>query len=629
MVASTRAVRSLAALAAAWSAAGAAADIVKAEYFASILFHYKLNHMPDFDQRREDCCGVDGLPGDGSMHCVPTATMNLFCYAANHGFPWLDPGPANWASNANYDTATDAIQTLGVLMSTTVANGSNNTGWKNGMQAWLDLYGNGLLTRTHVALSTTLTPSPAGMASKGCNGAIIAFAYGRYQYLGLENGYPKLSRTGGHAVTLVEAWRDPSHDLLRYRDPADDPADTTQSFFVNKEVQVTPLIAVINGLGSTPRNVSAIAYPSDDGLIRLLDAYVTLKPMYMLSFQQIGNTFQLVRFNPLGWDALGGGSTGMGSISGISDMALEMVDESALVLVDVGAAGPVRQLRRVDLPTGTQTTVVDDPSMQGFTLGRDGRIYAHDGGKLYCYRPDGTLEGATSSIPTPSALAYDDEHDHVVVLSIPERKVARLTAGLSPVGVATLPPDVILAGDGSVIVNPLDHEIYLVSGGSSKIIRVTGAAPPFGVQQITVPGLAGPRRLGAGDDGALFVATPEGLRVVRPVGAGWALDPASPFAGLPITGPFVNLRSRSNVDPAIHDTPGWDNIPAGELLPIGIDVPDCVADLDGNGLVDGADIARLLGNWGVQGDAAADLDNNGIVNGADLGILIASWGPCP
>lgn len=342
---------------------------------------------------------MDGLPGDGSMHCVPTATMNLFCYAANHGFPWLDPGPANWASNANYDTATDAIQTLGVLMSTTVANGSNNTGWKNGMQAWLDLYGNGLLTRTQVALSTTLTPSPAGMASKGCNGAIIAFAYGRYQYLGLENGYPKLSRTGGHAVTLVEAWRDPSHDLLRYRDPADDPADTTQSFFVNKEVQVTPLIAVINGLGSTPRNVSAIAYPSDDGLIRLLDAYVTLKPLYMLSFQQIGNTFQLVRFNPLGWDALGGGSTGMGSISGISDMALEMVDESALVLVDVGAAGPVRQLRRVDLPTGTQTTVVDDPSMQGFTLGRDGRIYAHDGGKLYCYRPDGTLEGPP---PAPS-----------------------------------------------------------------------------------------------------------------------------------------------------------------------------------------------------------------------------------
>ena len=56
MVASPRAVRSLAALAAAWSAAGAAADIVKAEYFASILFHYKLNHMPDFDQRREDCC---------------------------------------------------------------------------------------------------------------------------------------------------------------------------------------------------------------------------------------------------------------------------------------------------------------------------------------------------------------------------------------------------------------------------------------------------------------------------------------------------------------------------------------------------------------------------------------------
>ncbi len=39
-------------------------------------------------------------------------------------------------------------------------------------------------------------------------------------------------------------------------------------------------------------------------------------------------------------------------------------------------------------------------------------------------------------------------------------------------------------------------------------------------------------------------------------------------------------------------------------------------------------LAALAAAWSAA-DAAADLDNNGIVNGADLGILIASWGPCP
>jgi hypothetical protein len=52
-------------------------------------------------------------------------------------------------------------------------------------------------------------------------------------------------------------------------------------------------------------------------------------------------------------------------------------------------------------------------------------------------------------------------------------------------------------------------------------------------------------------------------------------------------------------------------------------------DLDGNGSVDGADLAILLGGWGPcprKGGCAADLDGNGVVDGADLAILLGSWG---
>lgn len=50
------------------------------------------------------------------------------------------------------------------------------------------------------------------------------------------------------------------------------------------------------------------------------------------------------------------------------------------------------------------------------------------------------------------------------------------------------------------------------------------------------------------------------------------------------------------------------------------------ADLDGNGSVDGADLAMLLSAWGAcPGECAFDLDWDGIVNASDLATLLAGW----
>jgi len=54
----------------------------------------------------------------------------------------------------------------------------------------------------------------------------------------------------------------------------------------------------------------------------------------------------------------------------------------------------------------------------------------------------------------------------------------------------------------------------------------------------------------------------------------------------------------------------------------------CPADIDGNGAVDGGDMALVLGAWGTT-NAAADLDGNGFVGAGDLSILLAAWGTCP
>ena len=49
-------------------------------------------------------------------------------------------------------------------------------------------------------------------------------------------------------------------------------------------------------------------------------------------------------------------------------------------------------------------------------------------------------------------------------------------------------------------------------------------------------------------------------------------------------------------------------------------------DIDGNGVVDGADLGLLLGAWGST-ECTADLNQDGIVDGADLGLLLGDWGP--
>lgn len=53
----------------------------------------------------------------------------------------------------------------------------------------------------------------------------------------------------------------------------------------------------------------------------------------------------------------------------------------------------------------------------------------------------------------------------------------------------------------------------------------------------------------------------------------------------------------------------------------------CPADLEGNGVVNGADLAALLAAWGSDG-GAADLNDDQRVDGADLALLLANWGDC-
>lgn len=51
-----------------------------------------------------------------------------------------------------------------------------------------------------------------------------------------------------------------------------------------------------------------------------------------------------------------------------------------------------------------------------------------------------------------------------------------------------------------------------------------------------------------------------------------------------------------------------------------------IADLNDDGLVNGADLAILLVGWGEDQGFGADLTGDGLVNGSDLALLLINWG---
>lgn len=83
-------------------------------------------------------------------------------------------------------------------------------------------------------------------------------------------------------------------------------------------------------------------------------------------------------------------------------------------------------------------------------------------------------------------------------------------------------------------------------------------------------------------------------------------------------GSFTFVGSAYNIAAARYEAVRWRGLPNTTVQ----------GDLNGDGVVNAADLALLLGAWGAAGGAAgaADLNADGTVNAADLAILLSVWG---
>ncbi|HMN95553.1 MAG TPA: hypothetical protein PKC43_04945 [Phycisphaerales bacterium] len=105
------------------------------------------------------------------------------------------------------------------------------------------------------------------------------------------------------------------------------------------------------------------------------------------------------------------------------------------------------------------------------------------------------------------------------------------------------------------------------------------------------------------------------------------------FSGFGGEGPAIAVLPSGLVNlggsPVLGELPSLASLIEGDFIESdgGCTPRECLADIDGDGVVDEWDLALLLAFWGAE-SAALDFDGDGAVGSGDLSLLLAAWGPC-
>lgn len=607
-------------------------------------FSYSVGNLPDFDQVRA------GLPNCGRNYCVPAATANVLAWISNHGFPTVGPGPNDWTQQSTHGLMTAHIASLGNAMGTDPSKGTKRDKW------FLALAGGfgtpailppSAFTVTAMFLKNSYKPRMYVAAKSAIlNDGLVALCHGWYKPFTCAGWQPVL-RDGGHCLTLQAVsgyWVDgaPQYGAdVDLHDPG-----SHEGFFASPPTCVnavapnsqSPFVAHRSDLSLeglyAPLGCSLITtldqlYASFDqpGVFRLVDAYlmVSLKKGYTFS----GSTASFI--SGKGFEPSPGppASTPIATLDASIHAAAVSPDLDAVVLVAGSALHLVDSLLRRAIPFPPGDYLVEDPVAA--TFGRNRALYVAHAWGISCIDLDGLypLQTGFAWPPNPcDFVAYADTNDAVWALSRSGQAIYRYGAALEGEPETVILHGIDIGTATSMVADPLDDSLW-IGLGTQVLLRVVVTNGEAEIQEWDLDGVATPIGGFDIDSGGHLIATVGGVlrefeRSRR--GTTWIPIPDAPFNGLPGGSGFIVTRSRTNFDPAVHDTPEWDDVfPEAPPAPI-----TCLGDLDGTGFVDGGDLGLLLAAWGpAPPGAIGDLDGDGDAGGADLGLLLASWGPCP
>lgn len=650
----------------------ATANVTVNQWNSSTSFHHKRIGVPDQDQKRV------GLPNAGACYCAPTSYVNMMIYIANYGYPQVEPGPGVYSDYTNYYNVTDLLEELGAQASISPGGDDPNDpdcngdseGGGGGDGECGSLPCGGKVTNVHnafvgngyygaaiddlvfIAKSLDQNAPATNFTTFGqlaIDGAIIELCYGRYAPVGTFSGATIYKRGGGHCVTMNGIDREASDMSISVRDPAQDeePDDVFgPSPYVTKVWDITNVSIFVTDQDPDDgpittfsiKSLPAIDEPQADGKKRLVDGYFAIKPKTGTFWKDL----DIIQDLPL--------SIGFGGIppfphpaplAPILDLVSDEHDLGWFVLTAGNRVQP-SQLLKMN-PISKETQVLAATNAKQLALSRFDEIYTISESPAQIERRDaaGNLLGSAPIAGLPKAIACDDTLDLTYVI-IPGTSgfggsivgcPRALSVPGAPLKTWLIPSSVQLGLPGSApcraTVNPDDGRLWIACEATDKALAFSLPFVPAG-PVMPVDSLGGFDALTGVefDDGGTMYAVDNGkVEAYERDSAGqWQPADAGAFDGVEV-GPVVRIaKSRSNFDPAVHDTPAWDNIDADDLEPLGVDVPDCLGDLTGDGSVGAEDLAVLLGQWGAAG--TADLDQSGVVEAGDLARLLGAWGNC-
>ncbi|MEY3142782.1 MAG: hypothetical protein RLY21_1275 [Planctomycetota bacterium] len=276
-------------------------------------------------------------------------------------------------------------------------------------------------------------------------------------------------------------------------------------------------------------------------------------------------------------------------------------------------------LDRVADTAATQWSVALANTVRGLAVAPDGRLAALlSNGRIDVLAADGTV--ATTFVATGLATNARDivfrrapdgsteaivSHDAGVIARYPWPSGAASVLATAPTGERVL-RGLYAFADGSFLV---------MSNEARGIFRYTGEGVRVGLWSVESGSLLnGVHSLCDAGDGQTILAT--------------AGSSSSTVNGYNRTRGYLERTFRVYPSDAPSATaivvaPPSATDANGNLVPD--ECEDPVGDLNGDGLVNGADLAELLAAWGACAGCAADLDGDGSVGAADLSILLAAW----
>jgi hypothetical protein len=537
-------------------------------------FGYFITSMPDIDQRREP---VDpfllGLPNNGGMYCVPTATMNELAYIANHGFAGVGPGANDWQLGppdnfSVYNTMSADLYTLGSMMGTDPVKGTNGFGAQNGAQAWLDSYApgdfavscyfiHGTLDSSGFYPSDTYAPNLTDMAMQAIDGNLIAPGVGWYS--NADTDLPH-ARTGGHQLSLIEAHGGMlfgSAETVGFSDPAAHKLYTEQGPFTETQVNVDELTGNFDGRQLTLSRFDG--YGSG-----YLDNYISIRPTFALSAD--ANKFY---FNfPIQLEGGPPHEVTRSFLSGTGGKILDLAvsPERAQHPYLIQGSNAVWQ---IDDLTGQSTRLANVLHPQRLVYGgADQSLYCLTDSAIVRLSRDGQMEDRTPLYAPLDAIAYDQASDSLVGVSVAAKKIYFFDHHLHSVTQSDLPTDNTWAGTGRWSLTAEPGALLLHRDGSSMIYRLShGDTRGWLASTITLQGAVKPTGLSVNDIGHLFVT--ENHMIVEYDAMGRRVE-GSKFTGLPGGQVVQMLMPFSNFDARIDTGPAYQNVlPENAIPPVG------------------------------------------------------------